>query len=576
MLRARLADTRPADVPALHRRASAWFEANGSGGDAIRHALAGGDDQHAADLIELAAHELRATRQEATLRRWLDALPDEVFDNRPVLAITHVGALLVSSETRGVERRLEQAERWTDAARDDRSRDEAIARGMVVRHTEVLGHLPSAIELYRAALARIRGDTASTVAHARAVLANTSDDLPLERGGAAGMLGLALWTDGDLGAAHEAWSEAVTYLERAEHAADVLGCTIALAEIRLTQGRVLDAQRTYERGLRLGEQDGGVPLRGTVDMHVGLAGAALERHDLEVAREHLEAAASLGEAKGLPQSPYRLCVATARLRLAEGDLDAAVRAFDEAERRYDGDMFPEVRPIAAMRARAWLAQGRIADAEAWVREAGVAADDDLSFLHEYSSATLARVLLARGMNGRSDRTLDEALDLAERLLVAADAGGRDGSAVDLLVAVAQGRHARGDRAGATAALARALGLAAPEGWLRPFLDEGPALRALLKAADGDRDAPAFVGQLLAAAGPGLGARRATQPLVEPLSERELDVLRLLRSDLDGPDIARELHVSLNTLRTHTKNVYSKLGVNSRRAAVRAAAELDLR
>jgi LuxR family maltose regulon positive regulatory protein len=446
---------------------------------------------------------------------------------------------------------------------------------MVVRHAEVLGHLPSAVALYRAALARMAGDVDGTIDHARAALEWAGPDQPLERGGAAGMLALAYWTRGDLEDAHAAWSEAVANLERAGHRADILGCSVALADIRIAQGRLHDAQRTYEHGLRIGEPAGGEVLRGSVDMHIGLADLSRERNDLPSARRHLDASLELGESLGLPQSAYRQRVAMARVRQAEGDLDAAIELLDEAERRYDADFFPEVRPIAAVRARVRVAQGRLVDARDWARERGLSPDDALTYLHEFEHATLARLLLAEGIRDRADPSILAAIDLAERLAAAAEAGGRDGNVIDILVVAALARHARGDHAAAARALDRAASLAAPEGFVRVFLDEGDPMTALLTSAANRIGASGYLRELLAAANPRAARSTVRQALVEPLSERELDVLRLLAGDLAGPDIARELGVSLNTLRSHTKNVYTKLDVNSRRAAVRRGAELGL-
>ena len=164
------------------------------------------------------------------------------------------------------------------------------------------------------------------------------------------------------------------------------------------------------------------------------------------------------------------------------------------------------------------------------------------------------------------------------IFAAAEHGRRNGSRLEILVVQALARHAAGDGTAAFAALDAALGIAEPEGYFRVFLDEGPAMTRLLKAAARRPTASAYV-QELVRAGEGTVARgrpsRPTDGLVEPLSERELEVLRLLRSDLGGPQIASELFVSVNTLRSHTKNVYSKLGVGSRRAAVRRAEELGL-
>jgi len=185
------------------------------------------------------------------------------------------------------------------------------------------------------------------------------------------------------------------------------------------------------------------------------------------------------------------------------------------------------------------------------------------------------VLVAQYRGDRAGRTMREALGLLERLLQAAEAGERTGSVLAILVVQALAHQAAGDISAALVSLERALTLAEPEGYVRLFVDEGPPMAASLEAAAKYGIAPNYVRQLLTGFATAEDTPPATQGLIEPLSERELDVLRLLGTDLDGPDIARELMVSLNTMRTHTKNIYSKLGVNTRRAAVRRAEELEL-
>jgi ATP/maltotriose-dependent transcriptional regulator MalT len=363
-------------------------------------------------------------------------------------------------------------------------------------------------------------------------------------------------------------------LEKAGHLSDVVGGAITLADIRIAQGRLGEAMRTYERGLAIATE-AGTPLRGAADMHVGISNILRERDDLAGATRHVLASTELGEENGLPQNPYRSRVAMARIRQSERDLDGALGLLDEAERRYVGDFSPNVRPIAAMKARVWIVQGRLSEAWGWAREHGVSAADDPSYLHEYAQSSLARLLLAQAGRDRADQSFDEVLELVGRLLDAAEDGGRTGSVIDILVVQALAHHARADLPGAIASLDRAVALAEPEGYVRVFIDDGPPMAMLLKLAAKPRNASGYVRRLLAAAVTAEGRPSVEQPLIEPLSERELEVLRLLQSDLDGPDIARELTVSLNTVRTHTKNIYAKLGVNSRRAAIRRAAELDL-
>ena len=581
VLQAHLLDEQPDVVPELHRRASAWHERNGEPSEAIRHALAAEDVERAADLVELAIPALRKNRQEAAILRWLPRLPDEVVRARPVLTIGFVGALMASGDFQGVEDRLRDAERWLDSTPGSGRPPHAPSAGMVVVDLEELPRLPAAIQMYRAALALVRGDAPATLRHAQLAIDLAADDDHVIRAAASALSGLALWGSGELEAAHRAYSASLEGLQRAGHISDVLGCSITLADIRTTQGRLGDALRTFEQALRLAADQPGTVLRGTADMYVGLSQIACERGDLPAAAQHLLRSQELGEHTGLPQNRYRWRVAMARVREAHGDLGGALSLLDEAQRVYMGDFSPNVRPVPASRARVLAAQGRVGEALAWARDHGLSAEDDLSYVREFEHITLARVLLAQYATERDQDSLHGATRLLERLLSAAEAGGRTGSVIEILVLLALARHAGGDTAGSLAPLERALSLAEPEGYVRVFVGEGPPMASLLRAIAKQRGTSDYVHRLREACGqdrgtnPVIPATRPRQGIVEPLSDRELDVLRLLATDLDGPDIARQLTVSLNTMRTHTKSIYAKLGVNSRRAAVRRAEELDL-
>jgi LuxR family maltose regulon positive regulatory protein len=576
VLQAHLLNEQPDAVAVLHRRAADWHEAAGERGEAVHHALAGRDDARAAELIELMLPTLQQNRQEATLRRWLASLPREVLRARPVLGVGYAAALMVSGLTDGVEEHLRDAERWVTRTPDDGQDSRAPSAEMVVVDEQAFRRVPSAISLYRAAQALLSGDPAGTIRHARAALDLAGpDDDHLSRGPAAGLLGLAYWGTGDLDAGHRWYAEAAAHLERAGHLSDVAGCTVALADIRLTQGRLGEAMRTLERALRLVTPEAGPPLRGAADMHVGIAGVLIERGELDAARRHLAISRELGEHAGLPQAPYRWRVAMARIVEAEGDLEGALALLEDAERRYAGDYFPEVRPVPALRAGLLARSGRWADALAWAGERDVSVDDEPDYLREFEHLTLARALVARFAVDGDEGAISGAVRLLTRLRQAAEAGGRTGSLIEVLVVQALAEQARGQVGAARTSLRGALAAAEPQGYVRVFLDEGERLAALLRAAATEVGADGYARRLLAAHAPDQNGGGRPGPLVDPLSPRELDVLRLLGTDLDGPDIARELFLSVNTVRTHTKNIYAKLGVTSRRAAVRRGEELDL-
>jgi LuxR family transcriptional regulator, maltose regulon positive regulatory protein len=595
VLQAYLLAEQPDQVAMLHRRASAWYEHYGSPSEAIRHALSGQDFERAADLIELATPALRRSRQDATLLGWMKALPEEVFRDRPVLSVEYVGALLSSGELEGLEDRLRDAERWLDTTAEGRARPEASvaetrpeqSRRMVVMNEEEFRRLPGSIAMYRAGQALALGNVLDTMTYARRVLDLVSEDDHLLRGAAAALLGLASWTSGDLEAAHQTYADGMASLQKAGNISDAINGAIALATIRMAQGRLRQAMRTYARGLQLATEQGNPVLLGTADMYVGMSELHREHNDLYAATQHLLRSEEQGEHTGFPQNRYRWRVVMARIREAQGDLDGTLDLLDEAERLYMSDFSPNVRPIAALKARVWIAQGRLGEAVGWAREQGLSAHDDLSYLREFEHSTLARVLIARYHSDGEKRSIHEAIGLLERLLKTAEEGERTGSVIEILVVQALAHHVQGDIPAALVPLERALTLAEPEGYVRMFVDEGPPMAQLLLEAAARGIMPDYTGKLLAAfeaekqsenqpSPPKLTAPAlAGQFLLEPLSERELEVLRLIAQGLSNREISKRLFRALDTIKGHNRNIFNKLQVQNRTEAVARARELGL-
>jgi LuxR family maltose regulon positive regulatory protein len=563
VLRARLLGERPEQAPELHRRASDWYDRNGDWADAIGHAIAGAHFESAARLIELATPAMRQSRQESTLREWLELLPEELFDDRPVLSITLVGARMGTGDPTGVEPLLQNVERWFDVEPNTPS-------GPIVFDEGEFFRLPAQVAMYRAGLALLEGDLPSTIGYASLIfdLAEPSDHVRL--GGASALSGLAHWATGALVRAAQLYGDAVERFIAADFIPDALGCSLALADIQLAQGRLRDVQRTFDRGLALAQGQPG--LRGTADMHTGLSELALERNDLDGAARHQQLAREHGDRAGLPQNGYRWRVAAARLLHAQGDSDGASQLLDEAARIYNTDFSPAVRPVPAFKARLQVQDGDLDAASAWAATRDLSLDDAPEYLHEYEHLTLARLQLALHRSGHG--AVEPVVEFLDGITAAAEAGKRIGATVEAELLLALAHDALGDHGAAASALDNALIQAAPHGYVRLFLDEGAPMVALLQAAELSAEAAAYAQQILGTVHEHAPTRVRTG-LIEDLSARELDVLRLLRSDLSGPDIARELLVSLNTLRSHTKRIYAKLGVNSRREAIRRAGELGL-
>ncbi len=586
LLRSYLADEAQQDVAALHRRASGWYHRAGQPIPAVEHALSAGDVDRAADLVEHAIPEMLRDRQERALCQWVEKVPDETLDRRPVLAMGFVAALMSSNSYAGIERRLRRIEESLSSEPSDRRATDDTTPWLIGDAAQ-RDRLPAQLDLYRAALAQVDGNPESTISHARAAEAKAPPSDALTRASAAALIGLASWTLGDLEAAHRGYTTAAAGLRRLDHLADVLGCSTILADLELTQGKLRQAEHTYQDALALAEDhnhDHDSRLRGTRDMHTGLAQVALERLDLETARQHLQSADQLGESAGLPRNPYRWRVAMATLREAEGEIDTALSLLTEAQRAYEGDFSPDVQPVAAARARVAARHDRLSVAEEWARQRGLSPDDDLAYPYEYEHVTLAEVLLARHRNTGDEAALSGAATLLQRLLIAAEEGARFGTVIEILVLLALVQQSEGSDEMAIETLRNALELAAPEGHVWAFTSRGSSLLDLLSTMLAAGPSPTYARHLM-----GLAAVAQPEPsptssnaadalrgaLVEPLTGRERDVLRLLASDLDGPGIARELVLSLNTVRTHTKNLYAKLGVTNRRAAVTRGHQLKL-
>ncbi len=579
VLRARLKEEQPEQIKELHRRASDWFAEKASASEAINHAVVSGDLERAAELVEVSVRPAQRSRQEATVLGWLRLLPDDLVRNRPVLCLAYTGILLSVGEIGEVESWLQETERWVSRIEDAGSSGVACLRDMVVVDKVEYGRLPAWCEIYRSALALMREDIDETVVRARhALQLITADDL-LGHGAAAAILGLASWRSGDLDDAYRSYGEGMESLRRAGNISDVVGGAIAPADIRMTQGRLRDAKNIFERAITLSREQGEPVVRGTADMYVGLCEIALERGEIELAIGHLQTAQELGEHTGFRQYPYRSRVAMARIKQIRGEFDAAIELLNEAERQYTSDFFPYVRPIDAMRARVLIAQGRVGEALAWARERGLSADKDPSYLREFDLITLAKILLAQTTPDVCGSSTRQAVGLLVRLREAAAAGSRHGSEIEILVHLAIAQYCGTSEGAALLSLRRAIELAEPEGYVRVFVDGGEPIRHLLRelAAAGATPFASkllsfFEGTTLAVSAP---SEKAASQLEEPLTAREIEILRLIESGMRNQEIADRLYISLPTVKRHVANAYGKLGVSHRTEAIARAKELSL-
>ena len=556
LLRQRLG--KPKEFAEFHLRASQWHEENGDLGAAFHHAIAAGDFVRAAGLAEAAWQEMNESFQSAAWLGWVKKLPDKLIRTRPVLCTQIAQAFTDIGELEASELRLQDAERCLD--------------GSELANEAQLKPLPAMIALTRAYNAQVQGDPVATVKYAELALQLTPEDDFDRRARATTIMEVIDWASGNLESAIRGIGDSMERLTQMGNHVMVVASAFAVADLQVGLGSLSEAERTYQDALQLAAQHGPEAEHITAHHHLGLSMIYRQRGDDTLAAHHLKRASELGLQTTLVDWLYRWHVAQAQLREAAGDLETALALLDEAKRVYIQSLVPDLRPIAALKARIHLKQGRPDKARAWAAELGLSLADEVSYLHEFEHLALARLEIANPLVNA----------LLARLLQAAEAQKRRGSALDILLVQALAHEAQGNYPQALAALERALALAEPEGYVRIFVDEGEAMRLLIEKQSRNRDHPlsGYADKLLAAftqpvAAPKSAIIHQKSDMIEPLSERELEVLRLLRSELSGPEIAQQLIVSLNTFRTHTKNIFNKLGVNNRRAAVQRAEELDL-
>ncbi len=571
VLYARLLDEQSSQVATLHQRAGAWYAQNGLLAEAIHHALAGQDFARAADLVELIWPGMHRTNlRSPELLRWLEAIPDDLIRVRPVLGVGYAWELLNAGQFDAADLRLQAAEGWLNTGGQSPE--------MLVMDEAEFRLLPAEIASARAYLAQARGDAAGTVTYAQQALDLIPPDDHIRRGPGAALLGLAYWRMGNLEPAHDALAEGMANFQRAGNILFAISGTFGLADIRIAQGRLYEAISIYERALALAMTQGDPTLPGIADLHLGLSELYYEQNKLSAAETHRQRSQAIEIHPGQHVYDYHWCLVQARQKQNQGDGDDALRWLDKAEDLFAQIHIPDFRPVSAIRVRVWLKQGKLAEARRWVQKRGLTTADDISFLTEFEYITLARVLIAHYQQEQDEQTLNQAIVLLNRLLHAAEEGERQGSVIEILILQAVAQAEQVDTAAALAALNRALTLAEPESYVRIFVDEGTPMAQLLSEAATRGIAPDYASRLLAAfsdLAPPTTPPNPPSDLLEPLSERELEVLHLIAQGQKNQEIADALLISLNTVRYHTKNLYGKLSVSKRTQAVAKAQELGL-
>jgi LuxR family maltose regulon positive regulatory protein len=581
LLRVRLAREQPERLLQLHCAAAAWSEQHGLADDAVRHALAAGELAWVARLIEQHWDAMLWRSEDVTFRRWLQALPAELVRSRPRLCLAQAYGAILSGRLEAAEPLLADAEQ---ALADSGDQPQEPYEPSAGRAVSLLANLPAAITLAPAMLARLRGDAERTAAFAQQALTHLTDADRTLRHFARYYLAMADWLRGRLPEAEQALAGLAA--EQVAAGARYLAPLYRdLGQVQRARGHLGAALRTYERALGIASQ-AGRPLPPAGIAHVDIAEVRYERGELDAALDHATRGVALSRQLGWARQLAAGLAILAWIRQAQGDRAGALEAIAEAERVQPSPAVVGVfNPVPAVRARLALADGQVGEAARWVQEWGLDADDEPSYPREREYLVLVRVLLAQ-------QAPERALGLLARLHALAAAQGRTGSVIEVRTLQALALHASGDQAAALAALAEALALGAPEGWLRVFLDEGPPMAALLRqllagrrqgqvalAEAAPREYLARLAEAFGQAGlpvrPPVGRGVVVAGLVEPLTARELEVLQLLAAGVPNRAIAEQLVVTPETVKKHLSHLFAKLGVANRTQAVARARQLGL-
>jgi len=577
------ATTSAAEVATLHTAASAWYEQHAQEGQlyrcaAIRHSLLARDWERSAWLIEQHGLLLTTGGMPQTVCGWLEALPAGLVRTRPILCVYYAVALMFLGRLDAAEARLRDAER---AISPDTPHDHALA---------VLGQ----IALARANLARCLGDLDRCIVLSRQVLLLAATTPVIAHAGALLNLARAYQLSGDAGpAAEQLAEEAITLMRAAGNRAGTFASIVNLAQLRMRQGqRRLAAQIYAQAAQSIAALDDGLVLVGDPAYHVGLGDLLREQNDLDAAEEHLRR--GMDRVAGVQMVDADVVAlgyqARARLQQARGDGAGALATLEAfvqlARQRAFGPRL--LQRGAALRAQLALRQGDLLTAVRWADSCGLDCADGVHYPDEPVYLTLARVQIAMGRADSTSSPSHVALELLDRLLVAAEAGARAESSIEILVVRALALQALGNLSGALVSLARALLLAAPEGYIRVFVDEGAPMMELLRAAHARGIAPAYVEQLLAAfPDDGLHIPDCTlaprqspisnlqSAMLEALTTRELEVIRLMAEGASNRTIAERLTLSVGTVKRYANNIFSKLDVQSRTQAIAKARALRL-
>jgi LuxR family maltose regulon positive regulatory protein len=576
LLRRRLTQTQPEQLPVLHGSASKWYEQNGLIDEAIEHALRAKEFERTAHLIESVADAVWARGGNIKLRRWLDGLPVELVLSKPQLCIFRAWELFASGRQDAAERFLQAAGLGYDSSTDRATETESLQRDQPPGSSRLgVRGRAAAIQAWMATYRR--HNIPGLIQHLRQALEYLPERDLNWRSAAATTLGDVHAFRGDMLAAYQARLEALKACEAAGNTYLFMYNSAKLALNLKAQGRLLQVRELCQQQVGFANESG-MSQTAVVGWLLAIWGEALaEINDLDGALDLVEKGMKLSESGGDVVMLGWSCLCLTRVLFSKGDMAGAEEIVQKMDKVARESLVPTwiMNLNAAWQSRIWLAQDKLEAAAQWVRERGLELDKAPTHVSAFEYIAFARILIAQGR-------WDETTKLLQRMLEAAKVGGNTTRVIEIMMLQALAFQSGGDTTRAMDALERALTLAEPEGFIRIFVDEGPPMARLLYEAVSRGIAPEYARRLLAAfpmPEPEQDGRPDTQApesdLIEPLSERELEVLQLIAEGLTNPEIASRLFLSLHTVKAHARNIYGKLGVRNRTEAVTRARALGV-
>ncbi len=560
LLQKRLGQTLTADeIKSVHLSASRWYQENGDLGEAFHHAMAAGDLDRAAGLAESGYREMDDKFQSTLWLGWVKKIPQHMLIMHPLLCTFMGMAFSDLGELETSETYLQSADHYIEqyGVRDPYQ------------------DLPSKIALARAINAQLSGDLHATLKFAELTLQLTPEDDLLQCAQANIILGFTHWYDGDLEPALAAMKSWMESMEKIGNTVFMVASAFALADMLMALGRLREAKACLERSLETASTEGDEVIKTTAHHHLGLAMIALEQDDRVTFDRHILRARELGEKTTLVDWAYRWMIAQALIKEIEADYDLALSFLEDAKNAYVKNPIPDMRPIEALKARIFLKQGRLDKAKRWVQAQGLSVTDELRYLGEFDHLLLARVCIA-------EQAPSGVAEMLDKMLHAAENQKRTGSMLEILVVQTLFHLTQGDSNQAELSLERALFLAEPEGYVQLFLNEGVHLRPVIEklAQDPGHLLKNYIQKLLSAVmvddRTSSHLSRPGKPgLIEALTDRELEVLRLVSLGLSNEEISKKLFISLSTVKGHNLRIFNKLQVQNRTEAVACARDLGL-